>query len=166
VHWESSGYAALDILSIATRPSWLERQVASVVLAIEDTDPSVIVAHSCGAVLAAAALRRIRVDLPLICIGSPIGHPVYGAAFASIGLRGAVGGAQCVDIWNADDPVACSPILGRSNTSALGWDSRRIAVAGVARWVAEHADRHYLTHHATRMAVMEAMCSSRRSSRS
>jgi pimeloyl-ACP methyl ester carboxylesterase len=138
--WDSSGSPIRDLARIVTAPEWVNRQRDAVMSQLRDIRPHIVIAHSFGAVLASGITGRA----PIVAIGSPIGHALYGRALSMRGNASVP--PSSYDCFNDEDDVASSRVWGRRDTSALGWTPVRVAVAGRGAFAAEHRDDLYLRH--------------------
>lgn len=145
--WDSSGSPVRDLARIVTGPKWVYAQAVDVAKQVDRMRPDLIIAHSFGAVLAA----YVSPNVPVVAIGSPIGHAVYGRALSLRGLPAMP--HPSYDIFNDEDDVACSRLLGRRMVVDLGWMPVRIAVAGHGAFVLEHRDDLYMRHPLTHRIV-------------
>jgi hypothetical protein len=142
--WDSSGSITIDIARIASQPRWLSAQVDSIAQHIALAD--LVIAHSFGAPLVVEAMRRSSIALPLFAIGSPLGHPIHGFVLGLLGMTAKPGRRQAAfDVFNVDDPVTTSPLLGRFDTSRDGWVPVRVALPGNGGF-GEHSDVGYVSH--------------------
>lgn len=135
VFWGSTGRILSDITMMGNLGP---KMVAGVREQLYLQRPALIVAHSMGSALARAAAHVS----PVLHIGSPVGHPIYGRALDMM-LRGArEPSPMSMELWNADDPVANHWLLGRR---AVPWEQRRLALAG-HKGFGEHAFAGYVRH--------------------
>lgn len=141
VRWSSSGTIAGDVWSMRSR-EWLLQQMNQVKQQLFRARPDIVVAHSLGSALAHAAVTETGMRCPIVCIGSPLGHPVIGRYLSVAGLsRPVPKGRVRIDIWNRDDPV--TTLASRWHREPKGWRSVRVAVAGHLG-VEEHSHRRYI----------------------
>lgn len=141
VRWESSGTIAGDVWAMRSR-RWLLQQMAQVKQQLFRARPDIVVAHSLGSALAHAAVTETGMRCPVICLGSPMGHPLIGRYLSMAGLmRPVPKGRVRIDLWNRDDAV--TTLAGRWHRELPGWKSVRVAVAGDLGLV-EHSHRRYI----------------------
>lgn len=152
-----------DVGRIAMSPDYRRSQVSALLQQVIDRidDPQMMVlAHSQGSVWMGRVLRAMAAtsvwgeriaSLPVVFLGSPLHHPVYGGMLNTIGLGGPYP-TNPLSIYNNGDPVCASRILGTREPPEL--DSVRIAIAGDGGH-AEHMQ--YLEHPYTLSVVCDAL---------
>lgn len=162
LRWDSTGKAR-DLWHIATSPAFRRAQVSALLQQIIDhlDEPRLaILAHSQGTVwmgrvlraLAATSVWRSRaLTIPVVFMGSPLHHPVYGGLLETVGLGGPYP-ATPLSLYNDGDPV-CAPWWGKPIDIAYV-DAVRIAIAGDGG-DAEHMQ--YWQHPYTQQAVLDAL---------
>lgn len=154
--WESTGTVTGDVFKILLHKREREEAIKAVEDQLRDFvempgERKLLLAHSMGEPLLCAAERRVQSGLPIITVGGPLSHPVFGNALASVGLRRPTPGKPPIRFWNRHDGVSCSRFLGARQP---GWmDPVRIAVAGDKGWVVEHDATLYLANENVRRVV-------------
>lgn len=161
IRWGSTGSGPVDSSRILRDKTFREAAIADVRsglrkwwLEYSEHPHKVIIAHSMGTVLASAALEGLQV--PLINIGSPITHPLYGTALSLVGLGK---GRAFRTLQNRDDGIcALGTPLGRWARSAPGWNAEFVDVeAGPLPWPHEHPQDLYFKHPRFRQVLLEAV---------
>jgi hypothetical protein len=146
--WQSSGSIANDVFQICVNPLTREENIDDITEEVRDF------CREPGEKLLLAAERRLATGLPIITIGGPLSHPVFGPALAAVGLRKPTPGEPPLRFWNEHDGVCCSRFLGARQPAWMG--AVRIAVAGDTGWVVEHDAALYLQNENVRRAVQAA----------
>ncbi len=142
--WSSTGTIAGDLAGMCFSPGFRDRAVDEVRERIELVRPDLIIGHSAGQPVGIEAARLAGYTGPILTIGGPLSHPVYGRALRLVDMGEHPIPAKVLHLWNADDGVCCSRLLG---TRHPGWMAEaRIAVAGFGGWVREHPAELYLDH--------------------
>jgi hypothetical protein len=152
VRWGSSGTISQDILSLIYSkeiPEW----VFQVRVGLGQVKPAFVVAHSLGVPLTVAA----KTNLPIIGMGSPLGHSWYSKMLAMRFKKQTVTRLQfAYDFWNDDDPVSSAqlwPIKRTNDLTKLGWSSTRVAYPGHLSFK-EHSDEIYLESPVVRDTIL------------
>jgi len=108
----------------------------------EDPHLDIVIGHSMGQVMMIEAVKALSVDIPMISIGGPLSHPIWGKALRAVGLGKPDKRWHDIPmLWNADDIV---PAWHFWQTNPKGFHPIRIAVAGSFR--NEHPMELYLRH--------------------
>lgn len=157
--WPSTGGFREDVMRLIAQPSFRRRAVSAVARAVEafalTYRDGVLVGHSMGQPLLFAALRDLArdgvvVDLPIVTIGGPAFHRLWGAPLRVAGLGLPPPGSSVAHYWNEDDPVC-----GRWPVHPSWVTHERVAVAGRAG-AEEHHAHLYLVNPVVARAVVEA----------
>lgn len=153
IPWASTGSPTLDTVRLLSSPGFraeLESRFERAFAAWDAlTDhPKLVVCHSAGTVVAGPIADRL--GLPVLCVGSPVTHPILGRAFER--AFGAPLGV--VTLQNPQDGVAS--VRGAFREPALGWGVQWVDVAGTpTRWPGEHPAELYLETRAAQRLISE-----------
>lgn len=156
--WPSMDSGIKDSLRILWDPWFRDGAVVLVRNAIKDwvketTGPRIVIAHSMGTPLALDALRDLRSPVPLLAIGSPMTHPIFGPRLELAGFGRAWNDRpQPPAITNRDDGICALRWLGqRFIRRPKGFRVVEVEVEVEAGgepkgWVREHEAELYLRH--------------------
>lgn len=92
IRWPSQDNPAFDWLGIRFNPAYRKRCLQAVKNELRAFylntrgSPACVVAHSMGAPLCMRAIAELGVHIPLVCIGSPMTHPLLGPRLESAGF--------------------------------------------------------------------------------
>ena len=158
VRWDSHG-AIEDMAKFTLNDAWRTEQVNVVADTLVEYDdpgrpvmtPKVLVAHSLGTVLVAAALRRMPgMALKTIFLGSPWHNAFARTGFEALGIRGPLAITPW-SFYNNDDEIC-----GGSYAREISWaHNTRIAYAGDSAPFVEHDPAWYLRHQLVGAKVKE-----------
>lgn len=153
--WESSGTLTRDVFAVLTSRDYREHQIERLrnefekwrFRACRDRAPHVVLAHSMGQPLMIEVLRRAGgPKTPMVCVGGPLNHPVWGR---SMWIAGGLGreipdGKRVFNYYNPQDLVAASPWLGSHPPQWM--TNQKIDIPGIPKTpVSEHPLEVYVT---------------------
>ena len=140
IRWRSRGTVLGDVFAMRSG-AWMREQVDEVKRQLFRCQADIVIGYSFGAALAHTAVTDMGLRAPVICLGSPLGHPLIGRYLALAGLRPAVPAyRQRVDIWNRDDDITS---LAGLHSTLPGWKQIRIAVPKDLG-IVEHFHKRYI----------------------
>lgn len=138
VPWSSHGHMGGDIAGLMS-PTTGEQWSREVATGIDASGADVVLAHSGGTILMHGK-KHTPVSMAgkrIVAIGSPWGHPFWSNMLGMSAWKPAP--FPVVDIWNKDDPIACS--FATSHRSPRGWRGVEVKHPG---HTIEHSDEIYL----------------------
>jgi hypothetical protein len=157
LRWGSTGLISGDVAaftSIAYRNK-VNQIVEDGIAKFAADGPGIIICHSMGTVLAIHAMRKLRLDMPIICLASPLSNRALLGSMRAVGYGGTAYGKP-KHYWNDDDPIPG----GSASLQPSYFDAVRIAVPDpeVRKMNAnsEHDVRLYLRHPLVLDGIMEA----------
>lgn len=143
--WRSTGTISLDIARILNPLSGFAeeetKRLAALLLAFAQSGGRVVLAHSMGTVLVAAAERLAQSGLRFVFIGSPLNHPVWQNALKTRGYNKPMPGELPLNYYNLEDLVCASRILGSRPPAWM--ESQEVNIPGT-HFVQEHDACAYL----------------------
>lgn len=157
--WPSTGGFLEDVGLLLASTGFRRRAVDAVSRAIAafvaDHRDGVLIGHSMGQPVLFAALRQLAeaglvVEQPIVTIGGPAFHRVWGPPLRMAGLGRPPPGATVLHFWNRDDPIC-----GARPVHPSWVTHERVAVAG-AGGADEHDAADYLGNPVVARAVVAA----------
>jgi len=155
LRWPSRGSIMGDIWGLMTSKEYRKQCRSAATASLVGMNPvervDLIIGHSMGNAMMIEAVKRLGLNIPMISIGNPLGHPIFGRALRSVNM-GKVDQEWPIipNFWNSDDMV--SSWHGWQDAPG-GFESDRIAVVGSGR--DEHPMELYLSHSKIRSAILD-----------